>query len=224
MILRILAILKNRRYRLYRQPYQLNIVGVRSASTVPNRFDDLLFVFFKNEKKRWKFLRYQITTDPGTYWLKNPMNVDGTAILKEGQYVGAYRLGLHRGQYKALVQNKPVTVFRDYDRNAILDFFNGSEYTGHYGINIHRASSTGVSKNVEKWSAGCQVFQDAGDFSFFMKLCEKHRLLYGNRFTYTLIDYRALQRQTRRFLVYGISASAVLTGGIITWALLKETK
>jgi hypothetical protein len=36
------------------------------------------------------------------------------------------------------VQSKPITVLRDYDRNAILDFWNGKPETGMFGINIHR--------------------------------------------------------------------------------------
>ncbi len=34
----------------------------------------------------------------------------GTAMLKEGQYIDAYKQGLHKGQYTALVQDKPVTT------------------------------------------------------------------------------------------------------------------
>lgn len=221
MIRGVMRILKSRNYRVFSKPYQLNIVGIRSDSTIANRFDDWLLVFYKKPGFGWASHTFPITTDPGTYWLKNPLNVDGTAILKEGQYLNAYRLGQHRGQYKALVQNKPVTVIRDYDRNAVLDFLNGSEFIGFFGINIHRASATGISKNVEKWSAGCQVFKSAADFSFFINLCEKHRALHGNWFTYTLVDQRALTRQRRRLFIYSLAASAVATGGIIWYSLKK---
>jgi len=224
MILQILSILKRKRYKLYKQPYQLNIVGVRSSSTTPNSFDDRLYVLFKDEHLRWRFMVYKITTDPGTYWLKNPLNVDGTAILKEGQYENAYRLGLHRGQYKALVQVKPVITIRDYDRNASLDFFNGSEHRGYFGINIHRALPIGETKDVNKWSAGCQVFANAEDFSQFMQLCERHRSYYGNYFTYTLIDNRALVRQTRRWILYGFGASALIVAGFATYYILNDLK
>lgn len=222
MIRAVLRILKNRRYKVYSKPFQLNIVGVRSRSTVSNRFDDILFVFYKDSLLKWVFLTFPITTDPGTYWLKNPLNVDGTAILQEGQYSNAYRLGQHRGQYKALIQNRPVTVIRDYDRNAYLDFFNGKAQTGYFGINIHRAIPFGQTQSVEKWSAGCQVFAKAADFSFFIKLCEKHSQLYGNQFTYTLIDQRALDRQRRRYLIYGLGTTALAIGGI-TWYTIFKT-
>lgn len=213
MINQLIAILKQKNYQVFRKPYYLNIIGIRSSDTQSNRFDDELHVFFKNEHNQWKHYRFSITTDPGTYWLKYPLQVDGTAILKEGQYLNTYRIGLHKGQYKALVQNKMVTVIRDYDRNAVLDFMNGKESTGYYGINIHRAKITGSTSLVDKWSAGCQVFERSNDFDVFMKLCEKHRLYNGNFFTYTLIDTRMIKRLKRRRFAYAITG-ALMIGGI----------
>lgn len=223
MLQQLLSIMKHKKYKVYNNPYQLNIVGVRSNSTRANHFDDLLFVFYKDERLRWNYAAYGITTDPGTYWLEHPMNVDGTAILKEGQYVDAYTIGLHKGQYKALVQAKPVTVLRDYDRTAILDFLNGKLETGYFGIDIHRANATGKTTNVDKWSAGCQVFSDADAFAQFLSLCDRHRMYYGNKFTYTLVDYRAIERQTRRWVAYGFAGASLIVGGIVTYFLLKES-
>ena len=201
---KIVRYLRMKDFQIYEKPYQLNIVGIRSPETLSNKFDDELHVFYRDSFMRWQHKVYPITTDPGTYFLKNPLQVDGTAILKEGQYVNAYQLGLHRKQYKALVQTGgKVTVIRDYDRNALLDFFNGTESTGWYGINIHRARPKGVTQIVDKWSAGCQVFEDAEDFDELIELCERQRIYYGNRFTYTLIDLRALKRTTRRWILYG---------------------
>ena len=131
------------------------------------------------------------------------MQPQGTAILAQGQYVNAYQIGLHRGQYKALVQIGPVTIIRDYNRNAKLDFFNGKRETGIFGINIHRAMAKGKTKYVDKFSAGCQVFQNVGDFDHFMQMCEKHRDLYGNRFTYTLLDFRAMRRESIKRILIG---------------------
>ena len=38
-------------YVIYDKPYQLNIVGVRNAETQPNKFDDSIFVFYKDDNK-----------------------------------------------------------------------------------------------------------------------------------------------------------------------------
>jgi hypothetical protein len=204
MLSKIKALLKYKGYELFTRPYELNIVGLRSKSMKPNSFDDELHVFYKTKPLHWEYHVFRITTDPGTFWLKNPMQPQGTAILTEGQNKKAYALGLHRGQYKALVQVKPITIMRDYDRNAVLDFYNGKKTRGLFGINIHRANRTGKTNSVDKNSAGCQVFENASDFDVFIKMCEKHRSLYGNLFTYTLLDFRSRQRQTFRRLAYAL--------------------
>lgn len=209
----ILRLLKSKGYKVFDRPYELNIVGIRNSSTIPNKFDDTLYVFWKNDSGNWEGKHYTITTDPGTYWLQNPSSNLGTAILKEGQYKDTYKLGLHKGQYKALVQSKPVTVYRDYDRKALLDFNNGREDTGLFGINIHRSSPTGTSQNVDKWSAGCQVFENGQDFAKFIELADKHNSLYGNSFTYTLVDERAYLRMLKRRGVYFLIGFAVTLGG-----------
>ena len=192
------ATLLQKGFKTFSRPFELNIVGIRANSTKPNSFDDSLNIFYKTSDGKWQFHQFAATTDPGTYWLKNPMNPQGTAIVKHGQYASSHRIGLHRGKYLALVQQRPLTIIRDYDRNANLDFMNGREETGIFGINIHHASVNGTTKSVEKYSAGCQVFANINDFNLFMQLAERHKQLYGNDFTYTLIDERALVRESKK--------------------------
>ena len=216
---KIISFMRKSNYQIYDSPYKLNIVGVRNAESKPNKFDDNVFVFYKNDKNDWIVKNYNATTDTGTYWLLNPMNPKGAAMMKEGQYVNAYQKGYHRGQ-PALVQVKPIVVYRDYDRNAIFDF-GTLEQTGLFGINIHRAGEN--SQNVDKWSAGCQVFQKSADFEEFMELAEKHRNLFGNEFTYTLIDERALARKGRRILLYsGIALSVMVGIGFTIYKIMKR--
>lgn len=190
--------LQKKGHKIFVRPFELNIVGVRSDSTKPNAFDDAIYVFYSDGAGKVIQHKFPATTDPGTYWLQNPMNPQGTAILKQGQYIGSHAMGLHRGKYMALVQQRPVTVMRDYDRNAVLDFNNGHEDKGLFGINIHRASENGTTKAVDHYSAGCQVFASITDFIQFMSLCERHKGLYGNSFTYTLIDERAINREAKK--------------------------
>jgi hypothetical protein len=116
------------------------------------------------------------------------MNVKGAAVLKSGEYKDAYAIGLHRGQYTALVQVKPVTTIRDNDRNAIINYF-APTTTGLYGINIHRATLNKQNKAViGQDSAGCQVFRDVADYNEMIDLAKKSREKYGNKFSYILID------------------------------------
>jgi len=207
MFNKIKALLRMKRFKLFTRLNELNIVGLRSKSNIPNRFDDELHVFYKVSPVKWQYHVFKITTDPGTYWLKNPMAPKGTAILAEGQYLNTWTLGLHKGQYKALVQVKPLSVLRDYDRNAVLDFYNGQKFTGMFGIDIHRANKVGVTKTVDRNSAGCQVFENAADFDVFLKLCDMHKAKYGNLFSYSLIDFRTVRRRRLRIAAYCLGAT-----------------
>lgn len=185
-------------YVIFNDPYKLNIWGFRSANPDPNKFDDEIHVFYNSgtyAKPVWDYHIFKCTTDPGTYWLKNPDAKKGTAILLPGQYKDVYGISKHQGKYKALCQlNGKVQVIRDHNRDARLDFKSARIEKGWFGINIHRASKKGTTYKVDKYSAGCQVFQNVTDFAFFLKLCDKHKKLYKNKFTYTLVDME-MQRQ-----------------------------
>ena len=170
--------------------YNLNIVGIRNSSNnnVTNKFDDYITVSFKTKKYGWHFSCYKATTDPGQHWMTNLLNPKGTAILVPGQYRGSHSIGYHQGKYKALRQVKPLPVYRDSNKDMIYDCKPETIQTGLFGINIHRASKWGVSKLIDRWSAGCQVIASNEDFDDFMITAEKSSLIWGNSFTYTLIE------------------------------------
>jgi len=176
-----------RGYRLLLRPFELNVFGIRSNISIPNVFDDSINVLFVDSAGKPQLYSWMATTDPGTYWLKNPMHPQGTAILKPGQYIGSHALGMHRGEYMALVQVKPLTVIRDFNRDDRVDYNTGRQMTGLFGINIHRALEGGNTRYIDSHSAGCQVFASATDFDVFLRLAERHKKLYGNSFTYTLL-------------------------------------
>lgn len=221
----LLSVLKKKNYTIYTKPYELNIIGRRTNNTKPNSFDDWIYIFFKDEDGDWEGYQAKITTDAGTYWLKNPSLSKGTALLKEGQYKDTYTIDKHRASYNALTQRlKPVNVIRDYNRDSVLDFNNGREEKGMFGINIHKASTIGTQKYVDKASAGCQVFENSEDFEKFMDMAYRHKDLYGNKFTYTLIDQRAYNRNRlkRRFII-GTSISIGVVGVALgTYFLYKK--
>ena len=166
--------------------YNLNIIGVRTPDDSANKFNDHMYVVYKDEYG-WVTRTWHCTTDPGVYWREHPMNVNGTAILVADQYRGSHKIGLHRGKYKALVQTGGrVRVYRDDNKDDILDMDPATEQDGYWGINLHKAGSH--STEVDKWSAGCQVWANADDFAAFMAIVEKSAETYGSQFTYTLID------------------------------------
>lgn len=170
--------------------YNLNIIGVRSNEThkVTNHYDDYLVVDY-NVKHYHKRNIYKITTDPGISAMRKPLNVKGTAILAPGQYKGAYCIDVHNGKYKALCQRlAPVKVYRDNNKDDIYDFNPATLESGMFGINIHRSNEFWTRPNIDGYSAGCQVFNDPNDFANFMNIVKKAEKIWGNRFTYTLID------------------------------------
>ena len=117
-----------------------------------------------------------------------PVTSKGVAILVEGQYKDVYKIDLHKNRYEALCQRGgTVKVYRDNDKDAEHDMDKATIEEGWFGINIHRARDEAYTEQVNGWSHGCQVFADDDDFEEFMDLCHKHKELYGNSFTYTLL-------------------------------------
>jgi hypothetical protein len=209
-------------YPIDKRPNKLNIIGVRnSKATSQDKFDDLLAYFTYDDKGNLVGKVVSGTTDPSTYFLKSPINTSGAAILKSGQYKDAYALGLHRGSYEALVQVKPVTVIRDADRNALINYFAPTQ-KGLYGINIHKATKGKQNEDIIGTdSAGCQVFRNVPDFMDMMRMAQVSRGKYGNSFTYTLID----ERDTLKFR--NTTISLLFGFGLLTLAsylYIKKSK
>ena len=166
--------------------YNLNIIGVRSNNNkVTDKYDDIIVVDYNTDNCH-KRVCYTITTEPGKYYMQNLCNPKGAAILGPGQYRGCWQIGLHRGKYKALCQNKPVKVYRDNNKDTVYDYDPNTLDEGMFGINIHKAGK--FSKRVDTWSAGCQVFASETEFKSFMNFCQKQiDNKKGETFTYTLL-------------------------------------
>lgn len=191
--------------------YNLNIIGVRNlidavpSKSNPNiltnvqrdKFDDALIVTLKINGV-WKRYVWAATTDPGVKYLKAPTNANGVAILVPGQYKGVYKKDLHNGKYYAVCQRLGnVKVYRDSNKDNVLDMNPEKIQTGSFGINIHRAISGIVSSVIGGYSAGCQVFQSNSEFDTFMGLVDEAIKRYGNRFTYTLLTSENLRIPTK---------------------------
>ena len=176
--------------------YNLNIVGVRNSKTdgkVTNHYDDNITLSYNVDEVE-KFHCWANTTDPGLYWIDHPMNTDGTAVLVPGQYKGVYKIDKHAGKYEALCQRGgKVKVYRDGNKDDTYDFDSDTITEGYYGINIHRSSAYKTGTYVNKYSAGCQVFADPDDFDEFMSICYKSKDIWGNKFTYTLIESKDVE-------------------------------
>lgn len=173
--------------------YNLNIIGIRAVTDIKNKitnaFDDILVVIFKDRFNLWCREIYNITTDPGNYYMMHHCNIQGCAIVKEGQYNKLWQIGLHQNKYKALVQRSNITVYRDKNCDDYYDFEPSTEEQGIFGINLHRANQNVESKLIDKWSAGCQVFASPTKFNEFLALCDAQITNgMGKYFTYTLLN------------------------------------
>ena len=167
--------------------FDLNLVAVRSKEThrKPDLYLDDMHVIWK-EGGHWRQWSAACTTSPGAYYLAHPMRPsEGCAIMAPGQYRGAYKRGLHKGT-ECLRQHRPVSFYRDNDRDGELDLDESTLRKANTGLHIHRG---GRSDRVGKYSAGCQVLHP-NDMLHLVKLCDaqiSHNPGWDT-FTYTLLD------------------------------------
>ena len=177
-------------YAWFTRPESINLVGVRHPDPTSNKFNDWMTCSWCDSHGHWTFRRWPCTTDPGLYYREKPLNVRGSAIMVPGQYRGAYALGTHK-TYEAIVQVKPIKVWRDNNKDAVLDWA-GLTSSGLYGINIHRASTNSTSRNVDRWSAGCQVLSNPHDFAELLAIVRRSCSHFGDHFTDTLLEGKDL--------------------------------
>ena len=183
----LISVLKSKNYLVYTD-HRPNIVGIRSATRSAGKFDDTCAVWWTDNGKEY-FHTYTITTDPGLTYLGNPIKgSNGTAILVPGQYIDTYQLGSHRGKQQALIQTTgKVKVYRDNNKDAVLNMDPSTITEGFYGINLHHGSETD-GEIINGWSAGCQVWRyhipHEAMIKEFTELSKAHKF---NKFTYTLI-------------------------------------
>lgn len=163
---------------------QPNIIGIRTTLSIPDIFNDILCIVYK-ENGVEKLFTAVITTEPGIYYQKKILNPNGCAVLQPGQYLNAYKIGFHKDQ-KALVQVGSVSVKRDKDLNGIAGD-SGTLDKGLFGLNIHGATKLSLTKLIGPWSAGCQVHADWAKKEEMVAICSKYQAVNKGLLTYTLL-------------------------------------
>jgi hypothetical protein len=185
----LVNVYKKNNYILKTNPYELNVFGIRSKGGMTNTFNDIIGALRLNWGGSWEVLICKGTTDPGLYWLQHPMNVNGTAILMPGQYIGSHKTGKHNGKYRALVQCGKLRIWRDRDQDQEYDY-TAPQDAINTGINIHHAGVNSII--VDKWSAGCQVCAILTEFQELMNQVDDHLTLWPDLFDYTLFEEEKL--------------------------------
>jgi hypothetical protein len=168
---------------------QPNIVGIRSANRQSNSYDDTCWVWWTDNGSEIVH-NYTITTNPGFYYLQHPIaGTSGTGILVPGQYIGCWMLGYHRGTQFALVQRGgPMSVYRDSNRDTVLDYDPKTIQSGFWGLDGHHGSLEDTDI-VDKFSAACIVWryhQPHEDLmQIFLGLSKKYDF---DKFTFSLLQ------------------------------------
>ena len=184
----LVAAYKKKNYVIRTYPYRLNIFGIRDSYAFTNLFVDAIGVFYYDDCNELKFVGpYNVTTLPGKYWMEHPMNTKGCGILVPGQYQEVWAVGLHKGEYKALVQVGNFKVWRDKNDNDIYDTDDSTIDTGsNFCIELHHAADDHISYQNDKWSAACQVMPNPDDHANIMLLADVQVKQNLTRFDYTL--------------------------------------
>ena len=173
-------------YRWFDNPFDLNFIGIRNSSTKSNDFDDTIAIAYVDSDYRPRVFVAPFTCDPGTDYLLTPMNPKGAAIIPEGQYLGLWMLGKHKG-YTALTQRKPILVKRDNDKDTAIGGVLSSVLE-IAGLDFHRALEFDIVATVGKFSAGCQVVQVPEDFNYIISLVKLQvKFVKSAIVSYTLI-------------------------------------
>ena len=193
MLMLLKQVVNNKKYKWFDSgvPYNLNIIGIRSGSKITDTFDDMITVsYFDGDE--WQCQQFYATVDAGLFYYLHPMNVEGTASVTESQHLSTFGIGLHKNEYRCLIQIKEIEVKRVVYKQGL--FITGRTETGFYGIHIHRASSIVEMNTVGRYSAGCQVIQNFNDFDLFMSIIDKSvEQGFKPVFTYTLINEQDIE-------------------------------
>lgn len=147
------------------------IIGIQSQEDAFNAFDDKFYVFDGP-----KFMQVSTgTTNCGKEALFFFSNYDlsGAAVWKTNQWCpDTYTRGFHKssrldGGMRALKQEKPISYYRDNNRNQNVDEI-GELRNDIIGLNIHGVDYNPYSQitreSINKWSFGCQVWNRMDDY------------------------------------------------------------
>jgi len=195
LINKIIAYMISKNYTINTEDGYINIVYLEGVSLdgslnkdSANQWNDLRILFkFVNEIP--VVIHASVaTTEPGFKPTIKLSNKKGVARIAFAQYT-AWRMGYHKiskhgTKHPALVQVKPVAVYRDFNKDGKrtgdrLD-------VGLFGINQHSTKEGYNGNAVEDWSEGCLVGKDWNQHLKFLELLKTDpRYQKDNNFIFT---------------------------------------
>lgn len=202
---RIVKYMQLKKYEIFQGIRQYNIVyieGMNGDGTLnsdpPNNFNDRRMVIQIVDGVPAIVGNWQATTEPGYRYTERPMNPEGAARIKFGQYK-AWQVGIHgtADRHEALIQTGgTVTVYRDFNKD--YQRVGDKEDTGYFAINQHWGYDL-PSNNVYYASAGCLVGRLRQGHREFMSLIKQdRRFQLNNRYIFyaTVIYGQDLMKET----------------------------
>lgn len=167
-----------------------NIIGIRTNLQVPDVFNDVMCVVYK-EGGVEKLFTAIFTSEPGVTYQKKLLNPKGCWIMMPAQMEDAYTIGFHQGKadHRALRSTGKIFGLREddkdgiplNDKDAVATWVDGTTV----GANIHGANKTGITSKIGPWSAGCMVLNNWKDKERLIDICKDSGVL---KFTFTLIN------------------------------------
>lgn len=185
---RVIRGMEAKGYRIDKEPGHVNIAYAEGHDRDGKRnndragyWNDVRMIWTYKDGKPALGGQWTATTRPGPYYTENPINSKGAANIMPGQYA-AWKVGLHRGQYEALVQRGTLRIARDknqdYDRAGDV-----IEIGDYEGINQHHGSD---APEVGPHSAGCLVARMVdGHEDFMSQVKQDPRFVADNDFMFT---------------------------------------
>jgi hypothetical protein len=157
---KIIDYMKAKNYIVFSSERNYNIIYIEGMNEdgilnddAPNQFNDRRIIIEVINDTPKIINSWQATTEPGNYYTYRPMNPEGAARIKFGQYQ-AWKVGIHGNSepHEALVQFLPITVCRDFNQ----DFKRTGDKldTGLFGVNQHWGYDAPVT-DIKNTSAGC---------------------------------------------------------------------
>lgn len=176
-------------FKFFTGEMNINMIGVRSKNRQVDNWDDFFILCWQEGGKNMIWVDDQFTTDPGIYYMQQKLlNPAGCGILARGQYRGVWKIGPHgAAKYEAFVQTgNKVKLYRDRNKNNIMEFDPKSIQEGYFGVNQHHGYD---STNVKNNSAACQVHRYKKDLAYVLSMAKKNTAAgHGDSYTYTLLE------------------------------------
>jgi hypothetical protein len=175
---RIIKYMQLKDYWVARAPGYLNIVyveGVGEDGTLnddaPNKWNDRRLVIQIKNRKPVFVGNWDATTEPGFFYVFNPLNPGGAARIAFGQYK-AWQVGVHNAGkpsgHPALVQRGEITVHRDFNKD-MKRTGDKTDVGSAFAVNQHKGFNMPPGE-IGKASAGCLVGRTNKGHEEFMAL------------------------------------------------------